>query len=103
MFVVAECEASTSSWPQVLYVYDGLTRRDGAPRRVATLLTEKDGVDDRGLREISVQVNGRDAITGGFGYEKSDPNAFQSWYVEDKFTWDGKDFRRGKRQLKPIR
>ncbi len=101
VFLVAECRASTSSWPQWLYVYDGLAGPAG-PRRIATLLSDEDGTDSRGLREIKVRTSGRTVSVTAEGYDESDPNALPSLKVRDTFTWNDSRFVRGERQLSAL-
>ncbi|MCZ2821034.1 hypothetical protein O2V63_11895 [Modestobacter sp. VKM Ac-2977] len=97
VFVTAECEPWTSGWPQKLLVFDG-RRSTAVPRLLGVLLSEEDGVDGRGLRNIGIaRISGRVVVTESLGYESSDPNAVPSWTVRDRFTWDGSQFVRGER------
>ena len=97
-FLVSECEASTSSWPQVLSVYDGAA---GAvnPRRIATLLDYDDGVDDRGLREIDLRQTPLDTLVAdSVAYAPDDGSCCPSLTVTDRWSWDGTQYRRGPRE-----
>ncbi len=96
---MATCEASTSSWPEELYVYDGLAA-SGIPRLLGTLLTADDGIDGRGLRYVGVlSYQGQGLITEARGYGPEDPNAVLGWVVRDNFYWDGDRFLRGERRI----
>lgn len=98
VFVVSECEASTSSWPQVLSVYSG-TAGPAGPERLATLLTYDDGADARGLRNITVATSGPYVTSYAKAYDELDGNAYASLWITDDFIWDGVSFKHEDRQV----
>lgn len=101
VFLVSECEGSTSSWPQVLSVYTGLAG-PGGPQRLATLLSYDDGTDARGLRDIAVKTSDRIVDVSAVGYDETDPDSDPTWFVEDSFRWHGTGFSRGPRHVNPF-
>lgn len=91
VFLVSECGASTSSWPQVLSVYDisGTT----GPARLQTLLDYDDGVDGRGLRDIQVlDVTGESLMVGALAFLDEDGNCCPSQDVVVQYEWDGASY-----------
>ncbi len=101
-FLVSECEASTSSWPQVLSIYGGATGSTN-PSRLQTLLDYEDGVDFRGLRDIHILELVDDALTvGAVAYADLDGNCCPSLAVVDYFVWAGSQYEHVSRDVTPI-
>jgi hypothetical protein len=90
--VAAACTASTSSWPDRVEVFDGASPDPAHPRRLATLLDDGDGTDERGVRVQGIRIRGTTVTVTSTGYLAADPNAAPSQRVVDTFTWDGDGF-----------
>ncbi len=92
VFLVSECQASTSSWPQVLSIYDGAAGTS-APRRLQTLLDYGDGEDDRCLREIQILDLSEDTLmVGALAYLEEDGNCCPSMDVTTQYVWTGSEY-----------
>lgn len=104
-FVAASCRSSTSSWPDVLLVFDGASDITH-PQLTARLLGYHDGTDERGLQigdlsgiPHSIIISGQTVTVISYGYVSSDPNCCPSQRVTDTFTWNGSGFTRGARSV----
>ncbi len=87
------CSGPTSSWPSVVQVFSN-RGPVGGPHLIAKLLTERDGLDGRGLRVQGMRFSNRILIVYSAAYRAGDVNARPSVYVTDEFTWNGTEITR---------
>ncbi len=98
----SECEASTSSWPQWLSVYDGAAG-SAHPRRLQRLLTDRERPSAYGLRELEVaELTARNLMVTSLGYRKNDSFCCPSLAIIDTWSWDGQRYVRHRRDVAPL-
>ncbi|MDP9797717.1 hypothetical protein J2S43_006229 [Catenuloplanes nepalensis] len=99
VLVAAACTGSTSSWPSVVHAYDGAPPA-GQWRRLGVLLTQGDGVDERGLRVKQILIDDGTVVVTSRAFQQKDDNASGGTLtVTDRFTWSGTGFTRGERTI----
>ncbi|GAB7043843.1 MULTISPECIES: hypothetical protein [Catenuloplanes] len=99
VLVAAACTGSTSSWPSVVHAYDGAPPA-GQWRRLGVLLSQADGVDERGLRVKKILIDDGTVVVTSRAFQQKDDNASGGTLtVTDRFTWSGAGFTRGERTI----
>jgi hypothetical protein len=97
-FVIVTCEASTSSWPEEVQVFDGSSdpRR---PTRIGRLMRH----DPAHVREITLAFKGHTIRVRGEGLSERAPLCCSDLSVEQAFTWTRGTFKAGDRLVRPRR
>jgi hypothetical protein len=96
--VVDECRASTSSWPQVVEVFDGASD-PARPTRIGTLL---DG-DPEYPRDVRVSVEpGRRVVVTGRALSPDAPRCCPDLLVRRVFTYSDGQFTRTESTSGPL-
>jgi hypothetical protein len=93
--VIVTCEASTSSWPEEVQVFDG-SSPPTSPTRIGRLLHR----DPAHVRGITLGFRDQSVIVHGRGLSEQAPLCCPDLLVDQSFTWTGRAFKAGPRQVR---
>ncbi len=100
-FVTFACRVLTSSAPEQLEVFDG-SSDPKQPRRLAILIQQSGGLDERGFRVRKLLFDGRKVTVDAAAFTSQAGNCCPDRRVIQVFTWTGKRFHAGPRKVLPL-